>query len=161
MTDTPASSRRRFPRVQVSLNVDVRVESAGQKPRTIVGRLVVLGAGGAFLELDDVFPLGLFMHVRFELPGVGEISCRAMVRYGYEEIGVGVEFLDIGSADRNHIVAFVAKHKAWQPMVQIPLHSSGAVSRRATARSRPLVADAGSPRSSLDSGSPVLSAGPV
>ena len=72
MTDTPSHSRRRFPRVQVSFDVDVRVEHAGRKPRTVVGRLVVLGAGGAFLELDDAFPLGMLMHVRFELPTFGD-----------------------------------------------------------------------------------------
>ena len=98
--------------MQVSLNVDVRVELPEQNPRTVVGRLVVLGAGGAFLELDDVFPLGLLMYVRFELPAFGAIGCRAMVRYGYAERGVGVEFLDIGSVERNNIVAFVAKHEA-------------------------------------------------
>ncbi len=110
MTDTPSGSRRRFPRVQVSFDIDVWVKHAGQA-RAVVGRLVMLGAGGAFVELDDAFPLGLLMHVRFELPTFGEIGCRAMVRYPIEGTGVGVEFLDIKRVERRGIAAFVTKHQ--------------------------------------------------
>ncbi len=54
------------------------------------------------------------MHVRFELPTVAEIGCRAMVRYtfeGKEVTGVGVEFLDIKDVERRHVVKFVTKHE--------------------------------------------------
>ncbi len=104
MTDTPSGSRRRFPRVQVSFDIDVWVKHAGQA-RAVVGRLVMLGAGGAFL--------GMLMHVRFELPTFGEIACQAMVRYrnGFEGPGVGVKFLGIKTVERNRIVAFVTKHQ--------------------------------------------------
>ena len=100
MTDTPLGSRRRFPRVQVSFDVDVRVEYAGRHARTVGGRLVVLGADGAFLELDDAYPVGSLMHVRFELPTLGEIGCLAIVRHAIEDAGVGVEFLDIEGAEQ-------------------------------------------------------------
>ena len=110
MTDTP-SVHRKFPRVAVSFAVEVQVEPDSGKARTVGGRLVVLGAGGAFLELDDAFPLGLLMHVRFEVPTLGEIGCRAMVRYLIEGTGVGVEFLDIKGVERRRIVAFVTKHQ--------------------------------------------------
>ncbi len=111
MTDTPSRIRRRFPRLQVSFDVDMRVEPAGRPTRAVVGRLVMIGAGGAFVELDDAFPLGLLMHVRFELPTFGEIGCRAMVRYPIEGTGVGVEFLDIKRVERRGIAAFVTKHQ--------------------------------------------------
>ena len=112
MTATPSFGRRKFPRVQVSFDVDVRVEHAGRHARTVGGRLVVLGAGGAFLELDEAFPIGSFMHVRFELSTLGEIGCRAIVRNAIEDTGVGVEFLDIEGVQHRRIVAFVAKHQA-------------------------------------------------
>ena len=98
--------------MQVSFDVDVRVEHAGRHARTVGGRLVVLGAGGAFLELDEAFPIGSFMHVRFELSTLGEIGCRAIVRNAIEDTGVGVEFLDIEGVQHRRIVAFVAKHQA-------------------------------------------------
>ena len=98
--------------MRVSFDVDVRVEHAGRQARTVGGRLVVLGAGGAFLELDEAFPIGSFMHVRFESPTLGAVGCRATVRNAIEGSGVGVEFLDIDGVDHRRIVAFVTKHQA-------------------------------------------------
>ena len=111
MTDTPSGPRRRFPRVRLSFDVDVRVEPVGKPARTVGGRLVVLGAGGALLELDDAFLIGSLMHVRFELPTLGEIGCPAIVRNAIEGSGVGVEFLDIAGVEHRRIVAFVTKHQ--------------------------------------------------
>ena len=51
------------------------------------------------------------MHVRFELPTLGDISCRAIVRRAIEGTGVGVEFLDIDGVEHRRIVAFVTKHQ--------------------------------------------------
>ena len=112
MADSPSGSRRRFPRAEVSFAADVRVERAGRSARTVGGRLVVLSAGGAFLELDDAYPVGSLMHVRFELPTLGEIGCRAIVRRAIEGTGVGVEFLGIEGVEHRRIVAFVTKHQA-------------------------------------------------
>ncbi len=123
MTSTP-SDRRQLPRVRVSFDVDVRVEYAGQA-RTIGGRLVVLGAGGAFLELDAAYPIGSLMHVRFELPTLGEIGCLAIVRHAIEDTGVGVEFLDIAGVEHRRIVAFVTKHQIRNFPVSRPPASSG------------------------------------
>jgi len=111
LTNTPSVNRRNFPRVQVSFDVHVRVEHAGQA-RTVGGRLVVLGAGGAFLELDDAYPIGSLMHARFELPALGEIGCQAIVRNAIVGTGVGVEFLNIEGVEHRRIVAFVTKHQA-------------------------------------------------
>ena len=87
--NTGGPSRHR----RVSFDVDVRVEHAGRPARTVGGRLVVLGADGAFLELDEAYPIGALMHVRFELPTLGGISCQAIVRNVNEGTEVGVEFL--------------------------------------------------------------------
>ena len=110
MTDTPADQRR-YPRTQVSFDIDVWVDDAGSQTRTS-GRLVVLSAGGAFLELDDGYPVGKPLRLRFELATLGWIGCRAIVRRHLEGSGVGVEFLDIDPANRTLIAAFVRKHEA-------------------------------------------------
>ncbi len=52
------------------------------------------------------------MHVRFELPTLGEIGCLAIVRNAIEGTGVGVEFLNIEGVEHRRIVAFVTKHQA-------------------------------------------------
>ena len=51
------------------------------------------------------------MHVRFELPTLGEIGCRTIVRDAIEGTGVGVEFLDIEGVEHRRVVAFVTKHQ--------------------------------------------------
>ena len=111
MTAPSSFGRRNFPRVQVCFDVDVRVVPTGSHARTVGGRVVVLGAGGALLELDDAFSIGSLLHVRFELPTLGEIGCRAVVRNAIEDTGVGVEFLEIEGVEHRRIVAFVTKHQ--------------------------------------------------
>ena len=73
---------------------------------------MVLGAGGAFLELDDRYPLSTPLHLRFESDTLGTIGCRAIVRRVIEGKGVTVEFLDIEPGDRERITTFVEKHRA-------------------------------------------------
>ena len=112
MTAPSSFGRRQSPRVRVSFDVDVLVELAGSHARTVGGRVVVLNGGGALLELDEAFPVGSLMHVRFELPTVGTVGCRTIVRHTLGGTGVGVEFLDIEGVEQRRIVAFVTKHQA-------------------------------------------------
>ena len=109
MTD-PASDRRQYPRAHVSFDIDVWIDGAGNQVRT-AGRLVVLSAGGAFLELDDDYPVGRPLRLRFELAALGKVGCRAILRRYHHGTGVGVEFLEVDPADRARITAFVKKHE--------------------------------------------------
>ncbi len=101
--NTPA---RRDLRAKVNFETKVWVDQAGSTT-SVDGRLVVLGAGGAFLELGDTYPLGTMMRVRFTLAPIGEIDCRAIVRNGLEAKGVGVEFLDLDPHDQERLRRFV------------------------------------------------------
>ncbi len=77
MTNAPSGNQRRtFPRTEVNCPVDVGVAGAQAS-----GRLVSLGGGGAFLELDDRYPVYSTLRLQFALADLGEISCRAIVRY--------------------------------------------------------------------------------
>ena len=84
---------------------------AGRQVRT-AGRLVVLSAGGAFLELDEGYPVGRPLRLRFELAALGKVGCRAILRRYHHGTGVGVEFLEVDPADQARITAFVKKHQA-------------------------------------------------
>ena len=97
---------RRDPRAKVNFETKVWVDRAGGTT-SVDGRFVVLGAGGAFLELGDTYPLGTMMRVRFTLAPIGEIDCRAIVRNGLEAKGVGVEFLDLDPHDQERLRTFV------------------------------------------------------
>ena len=85
------------------------VDGAGARAS---GHLVVLGGGGAFLELEERYPISSPLRLRFTLATLGEISCRAIVRYVIDGKGVAVEFLDIEPGDRERIMAFVEKRQA-------------------------------------------------
>ena len=100
---------RRYRRTSVSFPVDVLSYSAGAKTRD-EGRLVLLGAGGAFLELAGSYDVGGMLRLGFELPSTpGEIACAAIVRDRLAK-GVGVEFLELVPRDRDRIDGFVTRH---------------------------------------------------
>ena len=106
------SDRRQSPRMQVfdADDVDVWVDGAEDQERQS-GRLVDLGAGGASLELDDGYPTGTRLSVRFQLVRLGEINCRAIVRRDIEGKGIGIEFLDLEAPERERLSALFAKAK--------------------------------------------------
>ena len=59
------------------------------------------------------------MQVRFELPTLGEIGCRATVRDAIEGTGVGVECLDREGAE--HPGAFVTKRQVQRHPGRLPI----------------------------------------
>ena len=99
---------RRHPRTSsISFLVEVTSYSAGLATQD-EGRLVVLGAGGAFVELNGSYAVGHMLRLGFKLPSAAEeISCTAIVRSRLEAQGVGVEFLHLDPRDRERISTFV------------------------------------------------------
>ena len=113
MTQSTHTPARRYPRARVSFAAEVSVDHGGKTIR-MDGRLAILGAGGAFLELGENHAIGSLVRLRFTTAELGEIACQAIVRNGLEGKGVGVEFLDIEPSDQERIKAFVEKHLATQ-----------------------------------------------
>ena len=103
-----APIRRRHRRVRVDFDADVWVDR-GFKTIHIHGRLVVLGEGGAFLELGESYAIGSVLRIRFTVAELGEITCRAIIRYGLEGKGVGTEFLDMDLHEHARIKTLVEK----------------------------------------------------
>ncbi len=111
MTQSTYATPRRYPRAPVSFDAEVSMDHGGRTIR-MDGRLAILGAGGAFLELGGNYAIGSRVRLRFTTAELGEIACQAIVRNGLEGKGVGVEFLDIEPSDQERIKAFVEKHLA-------------------------------------------------
>ena len=111
MTESTYTTPRRYPRARVSFDADV---SVGGRTIRMDGRLTILGAGGAFLELGKNYAIGSVVGLRFRIAELGEIACQAIVRNHLEGKGVGVEFLDIEPSDQERIKAFVEKRLATQ-----------------------------------------------
>ena len=104
------ADRRRFPRARLSFKTEVWVETPSG-PTHLEGLFIVLGEGGAFLELKESFSTGHLLNLTFTLPQTGDtISCRAIVRRAVEGEGVGVEFLDISPQERERVSACVQRY---------------------------------------------------
>lgn len=73
--------------------------------KPVKGRLMVLGEGGAYLEVADPFAVGSEIGLRLELPGTenDRIVCHAIVREYVEGEGIGVEFTELDVADRQRL----------------------------------------------------------
>ena len=75
------------------------------------GRVIVLGAGGALLDVGELYPVGSFLRLRFRFPPrFDDVICKSIVRNGLDRRGVGVEFLDLSPRDRERVSAFVEEH---------------------------------------------------
>jgi hypothetical protein len=98
---------RRYARATVSLETRVRVFDGGTFT-SLRGRIVVLGAGGAFVELSEDVPIGTRLGLHFTLPSAPDpVICRAVVRSGLPGQGVGVEFLQLSSRDAERVAQLI------------------------------------------------------
>ena len=88
MTQSTHTPARRYPRARVSFAAEVSVDHGGKTIR-MDGRLAILGAGGAFLELGENHAVGSLVRLRFTTAELGEIAGQAIVRNGLEGKGVG------------------------------------------------------------------------
>ena len=85
----------------------------GDTAASDIGHVEVVGAGGAGLQLLGQYPIGTVMNVGFTVPATDhQIACRAIVRNAVLGEGVGVEFLDLPTPDREQLHAFVARARA-------------------------------------------------
>jgi len=98
---------RRYARARVNLQAHVRVFDGGTFT-SLRGRIVVLGEGGAFLELSEDVVIGTRLGLQFTLPsGPDPVICRAVVRSCLPGQGVGVEFSKLSSHDGGRVAQFV------------------------------------------------------
>ena len=104
---------RKYPRV--GLGVDSAIWSEvwqGQigDAHPVGGVVTVLGAGGAFVEVNEEYIVGDEVGLRFVWPGThDEVACKCVVRDYLPGRGIGVEFTDILAIDREHVRALVLK----------------------------------------------------
>ncbi len=100
---------RKYPRV--GLGVDSAIWSEvwqGQigDAHPVGGVVTVLGAGGAFVEVNEEYIVGDEVGLRFVLPGThDEVACKCVVREYVSGRGIGVEFTDISAIDRERVRA--------------------------------------------------------
>jgi hypothetical protein len=74
-------------------------------------RCLNLGSGGLYLEIEQAFPVGSVMDLKFKLRDTDEhpLTIQACVLYRHEGMGVGLSFIDISLEDYEKIVRFIEK----------------------------------------------------
>jgi hypothetical protein len=104
---------RRYPRAKLGPDLGVWADICPDRSVAVAmsGRVATIGAGGAFVEVSEDYPLGCVLSLRFKLPpAFAEIICWAIVRDNSMGRGVGIEFSDIAPSDRERIHTFVTRY---------------------------------------------------
>lgn len=101
---------RRFPRVGLAADTAIPIEVWSRHQTEVTGRVTVLGAGGAFVELSQQVPIGRYIELRFNLPGIpGQIECGGLVRDEVPGRGIGVEFTGLAYSERDLVANSVTQ----------------------------------------------------
>jgi hypothetical protein len=97
--------RQKLPRLALrySLLCDLSVRYEGHREALPI-RLPDLSTRGMFINTSKRFPEGAVLAIRFRLPKTGlMVHARGEVRYWLEDVGVGVEFIDLDATSRRAI----------------------------------------------------------
>ncbi|HKV40832.1 MAG TPA: DUF4388 domain-containing protein [Blastocatellia bacterium] len=88
-------------RLQERVNYRCDCEVAWANPIDSVNpaRIRDIGAGGAFIDLVTLFPVGSILRLKFSVLG-SEVSVGCEVRHSPLSIGLGVRFLDLSKEDQ-------------------------------------------------------------
>ena len=100
--------RRRFTRVQVNVKCPVEMGVRhSSDPVCWNGHITDVSERGGFVEIGGDHAVGTQVMLRFGFPLIDEILCTGVVRHHKPGAGVGVEFLRLSDADREHIGGLV------------------------------------------------------
>ena len=88
--------RRRHPRVKASIPVDW-----GLTPECLKhDRITSFSIGGCFLQTEEALDAWSLIFIRFYLSNTGERIIKGEVKYNLENVGLGVEFIEMTEQDR-------------------------------------------------------------
>lgn len=103
--------KRRHPRVKASIPINWGLTSQCLKH----DRLTSFSIGGCFIQTREPVRPQTVVYIRFFLSNKGERIIRAEVRYHLEEVGIGVEFINLTESDRESFQALVDYYRNPQP----------------------------------------------
>jgi hypothetical protein len=95
--------KRRHPRVRASIPIHWGLTSECLNH----DRITSFSIGGCFIQTRIAAQPLTIVYISFFLSAEGERIIRAQVRYRLEEVGLGVEFVDLTEADRENFQALV------------------------------------------------------
>ena len=88
--------KRRHPRVKASIQIDW-----GLTPECLRhDRITSFSIGGCFLQTDEALTASSNIFIRFYLSNTGERIIKGEVIYNLENVGLGVEFINLTERDK-------------------------------------------------------------
>jgi len=109
--DEQSSTRRKHPRHKAPEGMLVGWRAAGKRA---VSRANSVGMGGLFLHTSNPPSTGSILELLFDLKS-GEVRARAIVRHSRPGHGMGVQFVQMQTADRARLNQFLSKYSVAQP----------------------------------------------
>ncbi len=95
-------NKRQYPRVRLATQVSCDDSMILAFSRDV-------SRGGMFVETRDALPTGSRLNLRFNLDADGPaVVASGVVTYQVEKMGMGIQFVDMSSEDRQRIKDFVA-----------------------------------------------------
>jgi hypothetical protein len=104
-TKRTGAENRRTPRIEISKGVWVAWRTEGAPS---VSRVRDLSAGGVFILSDTPVAEGSAIQLLFSLPE-GEMRIEGVVRYAKAGQGMGIEFRQMGVADRARLQELIRR----------------------------------------------------
>lgn len=95
--------KRRHPRVRATIPIDW-----GLTPQCLKhDRITSFSIGGCFIQTREAARPLTIVYIRFFLSPEGERIIRGEVRYHLDEVGLGVEFINLTESDKQNFQALV------------------------------------------------------
>lgn len=107
------TEKRRHPRVKASIAIHW-----GLTPECLrQNRITSFGIGGCFIQTAEALNPLTVIYIRFYLSPNGERIIRGEVRYNLEQVGLGVEFLNLTERDKKDLQSLV-NHYLKPPQIE-------------------------------------------
>ncbi|HKP72613.1 MAG TPA: PilZ domain-containing protein [Pyrinomonadaceae bacterium] len=102
------TERRRHERVKASIPIDW-----GLTPECLKhDRITSFSVAGCFIQTRESVAASTRIYMRFFLSNKGERIISGEVRYNLEQVGLGVQFLDLTARDREQFETLVSHYRA-------------------------------------------------
>ena len=96
------ADKRQAPRYPVNFQVVCR-----SKGQDLPGRALNLSRGGVLVTTPGLLTAGMLIEVSLAVPGTEAIQFKGIVRYASQDMGMGVEFLEVLPHHQDRFTAYL------------------------------------------------------
>jgi len=109
--------RRKYKRLRTDMDVKITPRSTSEKSALmLLSKIENISENGAFINMQNPPPIGTFVTLEFNLtPDGTRVNALGVVRWisrDLDNLGIGVQFLEVSTTSRKHLRHFVDKRMA-------------------------------------------------